>query len=271
MSSESLGTSPAAPRPVPPGAGRGALLASMSSGLGGLGLLLSVVFIGAIPSLAGLLLGFAAWTRRGVTASTRAAVWTGLWLSTFGIVASLAFFAAYRSGRHPLQFLMTTVSQPASPRPDPWHEWVGQPMPEVEWSDLDGTQRRLSEWRGRRVILDLWATWCPPCVREIPHFQQLASESTDGDLVVIGITSETASVVRPFTRAQGIRYPIGLADYMKWPEPFPQVAGLPTTFFIDREGILRSVALGYHDLGELRRRAAELGPVARAHSGAGAP
>ena len=67
-----------------------------------------------------------------------------------------------------------------------------------------------------------------------------------------------ASVVRPFAKAHGLRYLVGTASYQEWPEPFRDVSGLPTTFFIDRDGVLRSVALGYQSLEALRTRAAGL-------------
>ncbi len=231
-----------------------ARLAAAAAGLGGVGLLLSVVLIGAVPAAAGLAVaGWYLFRRR----ASRGLAWVGWWLSSAALVASAGFALAFLEGVHPLQFLMTTVSDTAT-RNDPVRDWEGRPAPEIEFTSRDGTRFRLSELRGRRVILDFWATWCPPCVREIPHFQQLSDESSPTDLLVVGVTSENDSVLGPFVAAHRMRYPVVSADLSAWPEPFSLVTALPTTFFLDRTGVIRRVAVGYHDLAALRAFAAAL-------------
>lgn len=80
-------------------------------------------------------------------------------------------------------------------------EWEGRSAPDLAITTTDGATLRLSELRGRAVILDYWATWCGPCVREIPHLQKVADEFSQ-DLVVIGISSESMSDLQKFARAK---------------------------------------------------------------------
>jgi thiol-disulfide isomerase/thioredoxin len=121
---------------------------------------------------------------------------------------------------------------------------------------LDGTKIKLSELKGRRVIVDFWATWCPPCVAEIPHFVRLRKEVATNDLVIIGISSEEADTLRPFVKKQRISYPIATAENL--PSPFSDVESIPTTFFIDAEGLIQEVAVGYHDFNELKTHALKI-------------
>ncbi|NLE67968.1 MAG: TlpA family protein disulfide reductase, partial [Lentisphaerae bacterium] len=69
-------------------------------------------------------------------------------------------------------------------------EWQGVRAPDFTVMSLDGEQIQLADLRGKRVVLDFWATWCPPCVMEIPHFVRLVKDSGANDLLVVGISSE---------------------------------------------------------------------------------
>jgi cytochrome c biogenesis protein CcmG, thiol:disulfide interchange protein DsbE len=126
--------------------------------------------------------------------------------------------------------------------------WEGRPVPELTVTTTDGATIRLSELRGRAVIVDFWATWCGPCVREIPHLQRLASEYPK-DLVIVGISSEGAQTVREFAKSRQLGYPVATAGSV--PAPFDAVFALPTTFFINRDGTIESVLVGYHEYPEL--------------------
>jgi thiol-disulfide isomerase/thioredoxin len=103
------------------------------------------------------------------------------------------------------------------------------------------------------VVLDFWATWCPPCVREIPHFIRLHNETSRDDLIIVGISSEADSKLKPFVKKYGVSYPIASANDL--PSPYSDVRAIPTTFFIDRQGVIQSVLVGYHELKELKTRA----------------
>lgn len=102
--------------------------------------------------------------------------------------------------------------------------------------DLDGKAWTLKALRGKVVLVNFWATWCPPCVAELPDLQALAARH-EGDLVVLGITTEPAEEVRPFVSKKGIRYPVLLDPDEKLSKEFG-VAGIPRTLVYDRAGRL---------------------------------
>lgn len=132
-------------------------------------------------------------------------------------------------------------------------EWAGVPAPNFEVTDIQGNKIRLNELKGKRVVLDFWATWCPPCVKEIPHFIDLAKETSRGELVIIGISGEPKETLEPFVKEKGMNYPVVSAD-LELP-PYNDVNGIPTTFFIDRHGMIQRVLLGYHGFKKLKKQA----------------
>ncbi len=100
---------------------------------------------------------------------------------------------------------------------------------------LDGNTYKLSDFRGKIVIVNFWATWCPPCRKEMPYFVKLQEKYKD-DVQFIGLdVNESADKVKAFVEALGVNYIIGFST----PEiesRFGGITGLPTTFIIDREG-----------------------------------
>jgi peroxiredoxin len=122
-------------------------------------------------------------------------------------------------------------------------KWVGKPSPDFSVTTLDGQTFKLSDFRGKRVVVDIWETWCGPCIREIPHFNQLRSTVPDDDLVLIGISGESESVLNPFLTKHKMLYPIASATNL--PSPYSKTYAIPTTFFLDRNGIIQSVLVGY--------------------------
>jgi thiol-disulfide isomerase/thioredoxin len=118
------------------------------------------------------------------------------------------------------------------------------------WSDLalknlDGETIRLSDFKGKPVIVNFWATWCGPCRAEFPEFQEVAIENGD-NLVIIGVnhtSSDTPSLVPDFVQEFGITFPIVLDETGETVKTY-RVLGLPTTIFIDRSGIVREVFTG---------------------------
>jgi len=118
---------------------------------------------------------------------------------------------------------------------------------------LDGEEISLSDFKGKVVILDFWATWCPPCVKEIPHFNELAKEYEDDGLVVFGVSVDRdgAPAVEKFTKTRiPINYPLVLYDKATYDTyqmylPADRRGGIPFTFVIDREGNIREHYVGY--------------------------
>ncbi len=120
--------------------------------------------------------------------------------------------------------------------------------PEFTLLDMDGTRTSLSDFKGKVIILDFWATWCPPCRAEIPHFVELYSEYRKKGLEVIGVSldSNPEKALLPFIEEYKINYTmlIGNRDVT---DSYGGVISIPTTFVIDREGNIRKKYLGYRD------------------------
>ena len=123
---------------------------------------------------------------------------------------------------------------------------AGFAAPEVELEQLDGSPVRLSELRGRVVVLNVWASWCPPCRAEMPALQALHERRAADGVVVLGVNStvqDTEQAARDFALDYGLTFPIGL-DRDGQATRLYRVRALPTTFFIDREGTIRRVVVG---------------------------
>lgn len=108
---------------------------------------------------------------------------------------------------------------------------------DFQLESLQGEQVRLSDLRGKVVALNFWATWCIPCIEEMPMFQAYSEEYPN--FVMIGIDqAEGKDKVSPFIEKMGLTYPILLDLNSKVSQSY-KVFMLPTTFFIDEEGLIR--------------------------------
>jgi peroxiredoxin len=103
--------------------------------------------------------------------------------------------------------------------------------------ELNGKSWTLKDLRGKVVVLNFWATWCPPCRKEMPDLDALYRQFKDKGLVILAISDEDADKVRPFIAEQNVTYPILLDPGRKVNELF-QIEGIPKTFVYDREGKL---------------------------------
>lgn len=134
------------------------------------------------------------------------------------------------------------------------------PAPEFALPDLAGAEVELTTFRGRTVVLDFWATWCPPCIYQIPVLNQLqAAHEAGGDLVVIGISVDVdgVEVVEPFVREHGVEYTIVLGDEDLARQFGAQ--GFPAMAVVSPDGSIDSMHHGvvdYEDLEEIVAKAA---------------
>lgn len=119
-------------------------------------------------------------------------------------------------------------------------EQTARPAPDFALADLEGELFRLSDHRGKVIVLNFWATWCPPCRAEIPAFIGLQDEFREAGVLFVGISldEEGAAVVAPFVEARGVNYPI-LPNGQAVAAQFGGVHALPTTLLIDRAGQIR--------------------------------
>jgi peroxiredoxin len=111
------------------------------------------------------------------------------------------------------------------------------PAPAWQLKDLDGKTVKLSDFKGKVVILDFWATWCPPCREEIPNFVALQTQYKNQGLVVIGVSVDQGGpgVVSSFVKNNGINYPIVMATDDVTAQ-YGGIDAIPTTFVIDPQG-----------------------------------
>jgi len=243
--------------PPPPPPGHSADSARPSSGLaiaalvlGILSILLSWVLVGGLLALVGI--GLAATALRRKPPRPATAQW-GLVLSIFGLLGGIGFGVLYLYG---LPKLAADLKR--SQGISEFTEWVGVEAPSFQLTTLDGQTVQLKDWRGKRVVLDFWATWCPPCRKEIPHFVKLHNETSRDQLMILGISDEDEATLKSFVKRQKVSYPIASSKGVRLPEPYALIRAIPTTFFIDRKGIIQKVVVGYHDFEDLKRLA--LGP-----------
>ena len=89
---------------------------------------------------------------------------------------------------------------------------VGKLRPEFVLPDLEGKPRNISEWDGKIRLVNFWATWCPPCLREIPAFIEMQEQYADKDFVVLGIAIDRKEAVETFLETMDINYPIFIGD-----------------------------------------------------------
>jgi thiol-disulfide isomerase/thioredoxin len=122
------------------------------------------------------------------------------------------------------------------------------PAPNWELTDLNGKLVKFSDFRGKVIILDFWATWCGPCRVEIPHFVELQKQYEDKGLAVIGVSldEQGPETVKKFVKQIGVNYPIVIGNH-KIVEAYGGIDAIPTTFVIDRQGHIVSRHLGYDD------------------------
>ncbi|MBU3911305.1 MAG: TlpA family protein disulfide reductase [Candidatus Omnitrophica bacterium] len=136
---------------------------------------------------------------------------------------------------------------------------VYDPAPDFALMDIFGKEQRLSDFRGKVIILSFWATWCPPCRKGIPNFIELYNEYKDDGLEIIGITLDwnAARQAPPFAIENGINYTI-LIGKQEVSDLYGGVVSIPTTFIIDRDGGLKKRYIGYQEKDIFEREIKEL-------------
>jgi thiol-disulfide isomerase/thioredoxin len=131
--------------------------------------------------------------------------------------------------------------------------------PDFSRPDLDHREVRLEAYRGKVVLLNFWATWCEPCIEEIPRFAEWQRKYA-GRLQVLGVSMDDEEApVRTAYRKYGLNYPVVMGDE-KLGEAYGRVLGLPMTFLIDPDGKIRYQHEGAADLEVMEREIRALLP-----------
>jgi peroxiredoxin len=122
---------------------------------------------------------------------------------------------------------------------------AGEHAPDFQLTTLDGRRVSLASLRGKVVLVNFWATWCPPCRIEMPGFQRVYEAKHHAGFTIVGISTDAigSGAVADFVRERGITYPIAMATGAVIRD-FGGARALPTSFLIDREGRIRNEVKG---------------------------
>ena len=129
---------------------------------------------------------------------------------------------------------------------------VGGPAPDFELELFDGGKVRLSDFEGKVVVLNFWASWCPPCREEMPGFERTWLAYRDQGVVFVGVAVQDYEPdSRAFVEETGVTYPIGMDRTGRIVRSY-RPTSMPTTFLIDREGVISRRISNYANEGMLK-------------------
>ncbi len=121
---------------------------------------------------------------------------------------------------------------------------VGDPAPDFSLSFVDGRPVQLSQYRGKVVLINFWATWCGPCTAEMPRIEKAFQQHASDPLMILAVNQgESAKQVQGFAEIYRLTFPLVL-DQKEQAGSAYRVQAFPTTFFVDRAGILREIHVG---------------------------
>lgn len=117
-------------------------------------------------------------------------------------------------------------------------------LPAFELTDIDGNMHRRDDYRDNILVVNFWATWCPPCIKEMPALDRAAQALADDGVVVLGINmGESADDIAQFTKLTPVGFPLLLDENMEQ-GPQWELKGLPTTYIAAPDGTIRYTVIG---------------------------
>jgi cytochrome c biogenesis protein CcmG, thiol:disulfide interchange protein DsbE len=126
---------------------------------------------------------------------------------------------------------------------------VGKPAPDFSLTDLNDKHYRLSDFRGKVVFLNFWATWCKPCREEMPSMEILNKNFEKDGLVMLAVSIDrvtTTKDISPFVKGLNLTFPILVDSWGRTDKPYKRM-GVPETFIIDQQGIIQEIVIGPRD------------------------
>ena len=156
------------------------------------------------------------------------------------VALCLAIFFMVASGKY-----LTRIRAQKNGNPTMVGDVRGVTAPDFDLMSLDGKRVKLSDFRGKAVLLNFWATWCSPCKVEMPWFVDLQKKYGKDGLVVIGVAMDDSEApkIAEFAAELGVNYPV-LLGTDKVSEAYGSVDYLPTSFYIDRDGKIIGKGVG---------------------------
>ena len=138
---------------------------------------------------------------------------------------------------------------------------IGKTAPDFTLKGLDGQEVSLSDFRGKPVLLNFWATWCGPCRLEMPFLQEIYEKWNGKGLVLLAVNlQEDQGTVEDFIDGAGYTFPVLLAPGNQVPLSY-NIRGIPATFFIDADGVIRDIKVGaFFGMGEIESKLAKIMP-----------
>lgn len=161
---------------------------------------------------------------------------------TIATVAGMAGFYAYKppASQAAQQAMPAATAAVAG-------DIIGTMRPEFSLSDVAGQLRNINEWDGKVLAINFWATWCPPCIKEIPEFIEIQHKYEAEGLQFIGIALQRPEEVTDFMREHGMNYPVlaGEMEVIRIAESYGNdIGALPYTIIVDRQGLIHFVKRG---------------------------
>ncbi|MGC4072537.1 MAG: TlpA disulfide reductase family protein [Nibricoccus sp.] len=133
------------------------------------------------------------------------------------------------------------------------------PAPSWSLADLNDKPLSSADFKGKVLVIDFWATWCPPCVHEIPGYIEFQKKHGGDKIALVGLSLDEIPVadVKAFAVKKGINYPVAIASQELLAQ-FASVEGIPATFIVDRDGKLRFMKVGAASVEDLEKTVAGL-------------
>lgn len=157
------------------------------------------------------------------------------------VIAGGAGFGLQRYLQQHEHELTAEIPEPAT------NQVIGQMRPTFEIADTTGQVRNISEWDGQVLLINFWASWCPPCKKEMPAFIELQEQYAEQGFKIIGIALDDLQSVQDFADTIGVNYPLLIAEYdgIDLSRSYGNhVGALPFSAFVDRQGKVVSTHMG---------------------------
>ncbi|WP_108669279.1 redoxin domain-containing protein [Peribacillus acanthi] len=127
---------------------------------------------------------------------------------------------------------------------------IGKDAPDFELQTLDGQKVALSDLKGKKVMLNFWATWCPPCKAEMPEMEEFQQQLSK-DEVILAVNIDPQNDVEGFIDSMGVTFPIALDEGGEVNKMY-KILTIPTTYFIDSEGVIQEKFIGAMSLKDMK-------------------